>query len=299
MKVLLLGGSGMLGNDCKEVLSEEYEVISPSSKDLNIVSWDMVIENLQKIKPHIIVNCAGFTDVDASEKDEYLVKKVNVEGPRNLAQGAARFNCRMVHISTDYVFSGQKILPRPYFEDDPIDPVSTYGRSKVESEVAIKENSTNYIILRTGWLYGKNRDNFVNLIIRGAVESSKAIKVFEDQFGSPTWTYRLAVQIKELLHSDIKGTFHATAEGSCSRLECASHILSKLKIKATLKPISVKAHNTTAKRPSNCILENRLLKRAGLNIMSEWKEDLDIYLDQYGKEIIKNSKQKINKRKGH
>jgi dTDP-4-dehydrorhamnose reductase len=299
MKVLLLGGSGMLGNDCKEVLSEEYEVISPSSKDLNIVSWDMVIENLQKIKPHIIVNCAGFTDVDDSEKDEYLVKKVNVEGPRNLAQGAARFNCRMVHISTDYVFSGQKILPRPYFEDDPIDPVSTYGRSKVESEVAIKENSTNYIILRTAWLYGKNRDNFVNSIIRGAIESSKAIKVFEDQFGSPTWTYRLAVQIKELLHSDIKGTFHATAEGSCSRLECASHILSKLKIKATLKPISVKGHYTTAKRPSNCILENRLLKRAGLNNMSEWKEDLDIYLDQYGKDIVKESKYKINRRKGH
>jgi len=299
MKVLLLGGSGMLGSDCKEVLSQEYEVISPSSKDLDIVSWDMVIENLQKIKPHIIINCAGFTDVDACEKEEYLVKKVNVEGPRNLAQGAARFNCRMVQISTDYVFSGQKILPRPYFEDDPIDPVSAYGRSKVESEVAIKENSPNYIILRTAWLYGKNRDNFVNSIIRGAVESTKAIKVFEDQFGSPTWTYRLAVQIKELLHSDIKGTFHVTAEGSCSRLECANYILSKLKLKATLKPISVKGHHTAAKRPSNCILENRLLKKAGLNIMHEWNEDLDIYLDQYGKEIIKEAKQKVHKRKGH
>jgi len=180
MKILLLGGSGMLGSDCKEVLSQEYDVISPNSKDLDIVSWDMVIENLQKIKPHIILNCAGFTDVDACEKEEYLVKKVNVEGPRNLAQGAARFNCRMVHISTDYVFSGQKILPRPYFEDDPIDPVSAYGRSKVESEVAIKENSPNYIILRTAWLYGKSRDNFVNSIIRSAVESSKAIKVFDD-----------------------------------------------------------------------------------------------------------------------
>jgi dTDP-4-dehydrorhamnose reductase len=299
MKILLLGGSGMLGSDCKEVLSQEYEVISPSSKDLDIVSWDMVIENLQKIKPHIILNCAGFTDVDACEKEEYLVKKINVEGPRNLAQGAARFNCRMVHISTDYVFSGQKILPRPYFEDDPIDPVSAYGRSKVESEVAIKENSPNYIILRTAWLYGKNRDNFVNSIVRVAVESTKAIKVFEDQFGSPTWTYRLAQQIRELLHSDIKGTFHATAEGSCSRLECASHILSRLKLKAALKPISVKGHHTAAKRPANCILENRLLKRAGLNVMADWKEDIDIYLDQYGKDFIKEYKHKAYKRKSH
>lgn len=292
MKVLLLGGSGMLGSDCKEVLSQEYEVISPGSKDLDIISWDMVIENLQKIKPHIVVNCAGFTNVDASEKEEFLVKKINVEGPRNLAQGAARFNCRMIHISSDYVFSGQKALPRPYFEDDPIDPISAYGRSKVESEVAIKENTPNYIILRTGWLYGRNRDNFVHSVIRGSVEKSKGIKVFEDQFGSPTWTHRLALQIKELLHSDIKGTFHATSEGSCSRLECARFILDKMKIKGTLKPISVKGHHIGAKRPGNCVLENRLLKKAGLNVMADWQEDLGLYLDQYGKEILKEPKQK-------
>lgn len=299
MKILLLGGSGMLGSDCRELLSQEFEVISPSSKDLDIVSWDMVIENLQKIKPQIILNCAGFTDVDACEKEEYLVKKVNVEGPRNLAQGAARFNCRMIHISTDYVFSGQKTLPRPYFEDDPVDPISAYGRSKVESEVAIKENSPNYIILRTGWLYGRNRDNFINSIIRGAAEKTKSIKVFEDQFGSPTWTYRLALQIKELLHSDIRGTFHLTSEGSCSRLECATYIINKLKLKATFKPISIKGHYSGARRPGNSILENRLLKKAGLSIMPDWKEDLDIYLDQYAKDIIKDAKQKPVKRKGH
>jgi dTDP-4-dehydrorhamnose reductase len=297
MKILLLGGSGMLGSDCKEILSQEYDVISPGSKELDIVSWDGVIENLQKIKPNIILNCAGFNDVDACENEEFLVKKVNVEGPRNLAQGAARYNCRMVHISSDYVFSGQKSLPRPYVEDDPVDPISAYGRSKVESEVAIKENSPNYIIIRTAWLYGKNRDNFIHSIVRGAIEKTKGIKVFEDQFGSPTWTYRLATQIRELLHSDLRGTFHATAEGSCSRLECAHFILDKLKLKASLKPVSLKGHHSGAKRPGNCVLENRLLKKAGLNIMTEWKEDLDIYLDQYGKELFKEAKQKsINKR---
>jgi dTDP-4-dehydrorhamnose reductase len=295
MKILLLGGSGLLGSDCKEVLSQEYEVIAPSSKDLDIISWDMVIENLQKIKPHVILNCAGFSNVDDCEKDEFLVKKVNVEGPRNLAQGAARFHCRMIHISSDYVFSGQKSLPRPYFEDDPVDPISAYGRSKVESEVAIKENSPNYIILRTAWLYGKNRNNFVHSIIKGATEKTKGLKVFEDQFGTPTWTYRLAIQIKDLLQSDLKGTFHATSEGSCSRLECAQFIIKKLKLKLTLKPISVIGHHSAAKRPGNCVLENRLLKKAGLNIMPEWSEDLDIYLDQYGKDLMKNVKQKSNK----
>jgi len=296
MKVLLLGGSGMLGSDCKGVLSEEYEVISPSSKDLDIISWDMVIENLQKIKPHIIINCAGFSDVDASEKEEYLVKKINIEGPRNLAQGAARFNCRMIHISSDYVFSGQKALPRPYFEDDPVDPISAYGRSKVESEVAIKENTPNYIILRTGWLYGRSRDNFIHLVLKGAAEKLKSIKAFDDQFGSPTWTYRLAMQIKELLHTDVKGTFHATSEGSCSRLECAKFILNIMKIKGTLKPISVKGQHAGAKRPSNCVLENRLLKKAGLNVMIDWQEDLSAYLDQHGKDIMKEPKQKSVKK---
>ncbi|HJX34653.1 MAG TPA: sugar nucleotide-binding protein, partial [Desulfatiglandales bacterium] len=97
MKILLLGGNGMLGNDCKEVLSERHEVISPTKKELDIISWDMVIDNLHKISPDVILNCAGFTDVNASETEDFLVRKINVEGPRNLAQGSARFNCKMIH----------------------------------------------------------------------------------------------------------------------------------------------------------------------------------------------------------
>ena len=150
MKILLLGSSGLLGNDCREVLKEEHEVIAPSSSELDIVSWDVVIDSLHKIKPNVIINCAGYTDVNGCETEEFKVRKVNIEGPRNFAQGSARYNCRMIHISSDYVFSGQKGIPQPYFEDDPVDPVSAYGRCKVESEVAVKENAPNYIIIRTG-----------------------------------------------------------------------------------------------------------------------------------------------------
>jgi dTDP-4-dehydrorhamnose reductase len=299
MKILLLGGSGLLGSDCKEVLSQEYEVISPSSKDLDIISWDMVIETMQKIKPHIVLNCAGINDVELCEKDDYLTKKVNVEGPRNLAQGSARYNCRIIQISCDYVFSGQKNLPRPYFEDDPIDPDSAFGRCKVESEVAIKENAPNYVILRTGWLYGKNRDNFVNTIIKDAIEKPRGFKVLEDQYGSPTWTYRLAHQIKEILKTDLKGVFHITAEGSCSRMECANYIIDQLNLKATIKPVPLKGHHPSVKKFGNCILENRLLKKAGLSIMPDWKEDLDKFLEQHGKDIVKSLKQKALKRKAN
>ena len=298
MKILLLGASGMLGNDCKEVLSEKYEVISPSKKELDIISWDMVIDNLHKILPDVILNCAGFTDVNACETEDFLVRKINVEGPRNLAQGSARFNCRMIHISSDYVFSGQKGVPQPYFEDDPVDPISAYGRSKVESEVAIKENSPNYIIIRTGWLYGINGDNFITSILVNALKkSSRALKVIDSQVGSPTWTHRLALQIRELLNSDVKGTFHATSEGYCSRLEYVQYILKKLKIKVTVKSISMNKYPQAAKRPVNCILENRLLKKLGLNVMKDWQEDLDTYLDQYGKGLVREIKSKSSKKK--
>lgn len=297
MRILLLGGTGMLGSDCRDVLSREYEVLSPDREELDIIRWDVVIENLQKLSPDVILNCAGFTDVDACETEDYIVRKANVEGPRNLAQGSARFNCRMIHISSDYVFSGQKGIPQPYFEDDPVDPIQVYGKSKVESEVAVRENSPNYIILRTGWLYGKNGKNFIDSIIENALKKKTKLRVVDDQFGSPTWTYRLALQIKELLKSDAKGTFHATSEGYCSRIEYARYILKKLKIRKKVEPSSLQDYPQAAKRPANCILENRLLKKIGINIMTDWETDLDTYLDQSGKDRVSQAKAKRSKKK--
>ncbi|MBW2609050.1 MAG: dTDP-4-dehydrorhamnose reductase [Deltaproteobacteria bacterium] len=291
MKILLLGSSGMLGSDCKEVLSKDYEVIAPSRKELDIISWDVVIENLQRLAPDIILNCVGFTDVDACETEAFAVRKINVEGPRNLAQGAARFNCRLIHLSSDYVFSGKKSVPQPYFEDDPVDPISAYGRSKVESEVAVKENAPNYIIVRSAWLCGINGNNFIDSILANALKKKqKSLRVVDDQIGSPTWTYRLALQIKELLEKDIKGTFHATSEGYCSRLEFARYVFKKLKIKTPIEPCSMSDYPQPAQRPANCILENRLMKKNGLNIMPDWKKDIDEYLDQFGKELIKRAR---------
>ena len=293
MKILLLGSSGLLGNDCREVLKDEHEVIAPSSSELDIISWDVVIDSLHKISPDVIINCAGYTDVNGCETEEFKVRKINIEGPRNFAQGSARFNCRMIHISSDYVFSGQKGIPQPYFEDDPVDPVSAYGRCKVESEVAVKENAPNYIIIRTGWLYGRYKNDFIDsLIIKSAKSPRKTIKVIDDQVGSPTWTYRLAHQIKALLKTDLKGTFHATSEGYCSRYEFAKHVFKQLGIKTPIKPCNISEYPQPAKRPLNCILENRLLKNLGYNIMLDWKEDVDEYLEKFGKDIVKEAKAK-------
>jgi dTDP-4-dehydrorhamnose reductase len=260
---------------------------------MDIVSWDGVIENIQKISPDAILNCAGFTDVDACETEEFIVRKVNVEGPRNLAQGSARFNCGIIHISSDYVFDGKKVIPQPYFEDDPPNPLSAYGLSKMESETAVRENSPRFVIIRTGWLYGINGANFITAILRRALHNKvKSIKVATDQIGSPTWTYRLAVQINELLRADSRGTYHATAEGYCTRFEFAQHVFDKLGIKTTVQPGKMKDFKPKARRPVNCILENRLLKKQGIDIMLDWKEDLDLFLDRFGDVLLKKSTSK-------
>ena len=290
MKILITGSTGMLGSECKNILGEEHEVITPGKNEMDIISWDGVIDNLQDVSPDVVLNCAAFTDVDACEKETFTVRKTNVEGPRNLAQCCARFECKLVHISSDYVFDGHKMVPQPYFEDDTPNPLSAYGVSKMESETAVRENSPNYIIIRSSWLYGVNGRNFVKSILNQAVKKkSEVLKVVNDQFVSPTWAYRLALQIRELLHGDGIGTYHATAQGHCSPFEYAEYILKKLGIKASIEPCSLKDLDYPARRPANCLLENRLLKKQGVNVMVDWKEDLDTFLDSFGKELIKEA----------
>jgi dTDP-4-dehydrorhamnose reductase len=295
MKILILGCTGMLGKECKEVLGQDHEVITPDKKELDIISWDGVIENLQEVLPDVVLNCAGFTDVDACETEDFKVRKINVEGPRNLAQCSARFECKFIHISSDYVFDGQKPFPQPYFEDDAPNPLSAYGKSKMESEKAVRENAPNYIIIRTAWLYGIHGNNFIKSIVKQAARKKpKVLKVVDDQFGSPTWAHRLALQTKELLHHDGKGTYHATSEGYCSRFECAEFIIKKLGLRARVEPCSMKDLHDAAKRPYNCLLENRLLKKQGISVMPDWKEDLDTFLEKFGEELVREAKEKKN-----
>jgi dTDP-4-dehydrorhamnose reductase len=291
MRILLLGSAGMLGSECNTILSQDHEVIAPDKKELDIISWDGVIETLDEVSPDVVVNCVGLTDMDICETDDFAVRKINVEGPRNLAQGSARFQCKLVHISCDHVFDGQKLIPQPYFEDDTPNPLSAYGKSKMESETAVRENSPNFIIVRSGWLYGLYGNNFVkSFLSQSKRKKAKSMRIANDHFGSPTWTYRLALQISELISHDGRGTYHATAEGNCSRLDCAEFVWKKLGLKASLEPCSMRDLQCSVIEPANCLLENRLLKKQGINIMLNWKEDMDAFLDEYGETLMKEAK---------
>jgi len=288
MKILLTGASGRLGSECKDVLESDYEIIAPNKEELDITSWDKVIMSINQLLPDIIVNCAAFTEVDECETQRKTSERINVEGTRNLAQGAARYDKVIVHISSDFVFNGRKRLPQPYFEDDPMDPLSFYGLTKMESEMAVKQNAPKYIIIRAGWLYGARGNNFLKKILEPARKKDKeSISVVNDQFGSPTWFHRLARQIKVLIDNGKEGIYHATSEGYCSRYECAKYFLEKMGITIPIFPCTTKEYPTPAIRPVNSILENRQLKRERLNLMPNWQKDLNIFIDNYGEKLLR------------
>lgn len=293
MKILLTGASGQLGSECKEVLKSDYEIIATDKEELDITSWDKVIMSIDQLSPDIILNCAAFTKVDECETERELSERINVEGTRNLAQGAARYDKIIVHISSDFVFNGRKRLPQPYFEDDPMVPLSFYGSTKMESEMAVKQNAPKYIIIRAGWLYSIKGGNFLKKILSLALrKDQESLYVVNDQFGSPTWSYRLAQQIKLLIDNGKEGIYHATSEGYCSRYEWAKYFLEKMDIKIPVFPCATEEYPTPAIRPLNSILDNRRLKSEGLNIMPNWQKDLDIFLDKYGEQLLRGEKEK-------
>ena len=290
MKILILGGSGGLGSDCRKVMGQEHEVICPSKEEVDIISWDVVIEAFDTISPDIVLNCVGLTDLKTCESDSFMVRKINVEGPRNLAQSSARFGCKIVHVSCGHVFDGRKGVPQPYFEDDAPNPISAYGKSKLESETAVRGNSPNYIIVRSNWLYGIHGNNFVKSVLRRAVRGdSGPIRVSDDQIGAPTWSHRLAFQIRELLDKDGRGSYHATAHGYCSRFEFVQYLFEKLKIEAPIEPCSLKELSGGHHLPVNCLLENRHSKKQGVNVMGHWKKDLEIFLEEYGDRLLEEA----------
>jgi len=288
MKILICGGLGQLGSDCTVVLKRSHDVVSLSSRELDITDPDDVDAAVKKVAPDVVLNCAGFTKVDECETKKDLAWKVNVEGPANLAAGAGKHNCFLVHISTDYVFDGKRKPPEPYVEGDSENPLSYYGRTKWEGERAVEAVSGSHIILRTAWLYGIRGSNFLKTMLKLALNApEREIKVVNDQFGSPTWSYTLALQIQNMIEAGgQQGIYHATSEGYCSWYDLAHYFLVKMNVPQALAPCTTEEYPTPATRPGNSILENRRLKDASLQVMQEWKEDLDRFVSLYGERLV-------------
>jgi len=278
MKVLVTGSKGMLGVDLTAQLQkEEHNVIGVDIDSLDICDLDAVIRTIDECKPSIVINCAGYTDVDRCETDIENAYKVNSIGPKNLAIASNQFDIPILHIGTDYIFDGK--TNKPYLEGDLAYPLSIYGKSKLFGEENIKNHTNKYFILRTQWLYGKYGKNFVKTMLSLA-EKGNVLKVVNDQFGSPTYTKDFASTICEIIETSSYGTYHVTNSGICSWYEFAKCIMKLAKLDIEVKPCTTEEFPRPAKRPKYSPLENLNLRLCNFKILRHYEDALKEYLDE-------------------
>lgn len=287
MKLLVVGSKGQLGSDCCSLLNSENEITGCDIPKIDITNKDSVDSYISEIRPEVIINCAAYTAVDGCESELDLSWKVNAEGPKYLAQASQKNGCRLIQVSTDYIFDGNRPAPEPYFESDAPNPLSQYGRSKLAGEEAVAKNCSNYVILRTAWLYSSTGKNFLKTILRLVIQDPKReLKVVDDQYGSLTWSYTLAQQIQKLLRSEITGVMHTTSEGYSTWYKAAKYFLDVMEVPYAMRPCTTAEYPTPAHRPANSILENKVLKDAGLSSFVDWKDDINNFVARYRNELL-------------
>jgi dTDP-4-dehydrorhamnose reductase len=287
MKIIIIGAGGQLGSDCCNLLSTDNQVIGCDLPRIDIGNKTSVDTYLNETRPDVIVNCAAYTAVDACETELDLSWKINAEGPKFLAQAADRLGSRLIHISTDYVFDGTKPPPQAYCETDAPNPLSQYGRSKLAGEQAVAIGCANHVILRTAWLYSAYGKNFLKTMLKLALNNpQQQLKVVDDQYGSLTWSYTLTEQIRRLLHSDLTGILHATSEGHSTWYGAARYFLDAMGVPYSMRPCTTAEYPTPAHRPANSILENHLLKQAGIATFGNWQEDIDRFVAKHREQLL-------------
>lgn len=283
-RILITGANGQLGLAINQVLKdrEDITLINTCLLDssaycpikLDITNPMGVMNLVQELNPQIIINCAAHTQVDLCESEQEKAYTINALGPKYLAEAAQAVEARLIHISTDYVFSGDK--KEPYSEEDETDPKSTYGSTKLAGEEFVKSICDNYQIVRTAWLYGEGK-NFVRTMLR-LEEEKKDIKVVADQFGCPTSALELARALVFLMDSEESGVFHAVCEGVTTWYEFAEEIFKLAGKEANISPISTEEYRTAAKRPAYSVLSTKKLKDLGYH-MNDWKAALKEYME--------------------
>lgn len=286
-KILITGCNGQLGRAINaEYKKDDVEFINTDVVEgegitaLDITRVDEVLALVRKTRPDVIINCAAHTNVDKCEEQWDLAYQINAIGPRNLSIAATEVDAKMIHVSTDYVFEGNGT--RPYTEFDAPNPVSAYGKTKLEGENFVKAFAKKYFILRTAWLYGDGK-NFVKTMLRLA-ETHDTVSVVEDQLGSPTSAVELAKMIHHLEQTENYGLFHATCEGDTNWADFAEAIFAKAGLSTKVNHVSseeyAKMNPASAKRPAYSILDNYMLRLTSDFRMADWQSALDVYMKE-------------------
>lgn len=277
LKIWVAGANGQLGtaiNDTVDLL--KVELLNTDVDELDITEIDEVLRFAEMSRPDVVINCAAVTDVAVCEGNPELAYKVNALGARNLSIAARKIGAKMIQISTDDVFDGERT--EPYCEFDDTNPKTVYGRSKRAGENYVKEFTEKHFIIRSNWMYGKGK-NFVNDFL-ARVETEEKISIASDQFGSPTSANDLAALILKLAETNEYGTYHATAAGTCSRFEFAQEILRLTGKNAELVPVPTKDSAFSSVRPAYAVLDNFILRILNMHEMPEWKVSLEKFVKE-------------------
>ncbi len=295
MKLFVTGVGGQLGHDVmKELLKRGYEGIGSDILDeneyagnmpyvsLDITDKEAVASVLGECAPDVVVHCAAWTAVDAAEDEDKRdkVRAVNVIGTRNIAEACKKLGCKMVYISTDYVFNGQGEKP---WEPDCKDyaPLCVYGQTKLEGELAVSELLDKYFIVRIAWVFGKNGNNFIKTMLKLS-DKYDTLRVVSDQIGTPTYTFDLAGLLVDMAETEKYGYYHATNEGGyISWYDFAVEIFRQAGKNMTVIPVTTEEYGLSkAARPFNSRLDKSKLRENGFTPLPDWQDALSRYLKE-------------------
>jgi dTDP-4-dehydrorhamnose reductase len=283
MKYLITGAGGQLGREWVSYLERtgaDFEAYD--SNQLNITEADQVEKTLSKYQPDVVINCAAYTKVDQAETEPKQAYLVNETGVKNLTLACKAINSKLVHYSTDYVFSGnqtdKKTYPEGYPETAPVDPINVYGKSKLAGENIIKVSGVEFLLIRVSWLCAAFGSNFVNTMLRMGAERG-SVSVVDDQFGSPTYTFDVVEKTIHLLSNKMSGIFHVTCRGEINWADFAEEIFNKMNMPVNVDRISSDQFPVKAKRPAFSLLSTRKIEKAGIQLL-DWRTGLKKLLEK-------------------
>ncbi|WP_298224117.1 dTDP-4-dehydrorhamnose reductase [Flavobacterium sp.] len=282
MVVVVVGANGQLGQAVHYIASDypEIQFHFLGSTALDIAKIEDIKSVWKALKPDFCINAAAYTATDKAETEIEKAQSINVDGAKNLAEVCLLFNTTLLHISTDFVFDGNK--KTPYLETDAADPQSVYGKTKREGELAIIKTMKTYFIIRTSWLYSQFGNNFMKTMLRLAQERS-SLSVVDDQIGTPTHAVDLAKMLLTIIKSNSKnyGIYHFSNQGNTSWYGFAKKIFEVNHVSIALSPITTAQYPTPAKRPEYSVLDKSKIEKTFKQTIKNW----DIALEQYTNEI--------------
>lgn len=276
MKVLVTGVKGQLGYDVvKELEKRGMEAIGVDIEEMDITDAASADKVIKEASPDAVIHCAAYTAVDAAEDNVELCRKVNAEGPQNIANVCKELDIKMIQISTDYVFDGEGT--RPWEPEDERRPLSVYGQTKYEGELAVQNTLEKYFIVRIAWVFGINGKNFVKTMLNLG-KTHDRLTVVNDQYGSPTYTFDLARLLVDMVQTDKYGVYHATNEGICTWYEFACEIFRLAGLDVKVEPVTSDQYPAKAKRPSNSRMSKDKLVENGFEKLPTWQNALERYI---------------------